>query len=221
MTGKVGVAISTTGTRPEMLERAVQAWTLEGVDVVQVHTDTFRHGVAWNKNRGILDLMNADVQHLFLADDDVYPLHRGSWEAYVQDPEPHLMLCWGKHRLLWRDQGYAEYKWPRGPLLYAHRSVVEAVGGMRTEFGAGGHEHVEWSRRIHQAGLTSRMFADLDRDPREWWHAEDMPLARETVRQFQARKRRNTTIKRTTADRRRVDGLWAELDGNTDYVDYR
>jgi hypothetical protein len=219
MTGKVGVAISTVGNRPELLERAVNAWISVGV-LPRLVTDHDRIGVAACKNAGIARLMDLGVEHLFLADDDVYPLNRQAWKAYVQDPEPHLMLCWGEHRLLWRDQGYAEFKWPRGVLLYAHRSVIETVGGMRTEFGTGGHEHVEWSRRIYDAGLTMRRYADLDRDPREFWHAEDMPRPGERPHEFANRKRRHTTIRRTFADKRRIAELWERYEGSMEFVPY-
>lgn len=214
----VGVGISTTGTRPAMLERAVDAWRHIGFDPLVI-VDSERAGVAHTKNRCLASLEG--LEHIFLADDDVYPLFLGSVTRYVTDPEPHLMLSWGSHRLLERKDGYATFRWPRGVLLYLHRSVVERVGGMRTEFGTGGHEHVEYSRRIHQAGLTRHMFADLDRNPREFWHAEDMPRPGETVRQFSARKRRHTTIKRTTADSKRIAELWDRYDGVTDYVDFR
>lgn len=203
-----------------MLERAEYAWGMAGM--MRIHTvyDTDREGVAVTKNRGLQELMDAGCEHLFLADDDVYPLHRGSWERYVSDPEPHLMLAWGSHRLLERKDGYATFRWPRGVMLYFHRSVIEAVGGYRTEYRVA-HEHADLSRRIHQAGLTRHMFADLDRNPREWWKAEDMARPGETVRQFAARKRRHTTIKRTAADSKRIAELWERYDGVTDYVDFR
>lgn len=220
MTGRVGVAISTTGTRPRMLERAEYAWGTAGM--MRIHTvyDTEREGVAVTKNRGLQELMDAECEHIFLADDDVYPLHRGSWERYVSDPEPHLMLSWGAHRLLERKDGYAVFSHPRGVMLYFHRSVIEAVGGYRTEF-PNFHEHVDLSRRIHQAGLTTHRFADIDRDPREFWYAEDMPKLGETRQMFAARKRRHSTIRRTSAQTRRATELWESLDGDTSFVEYR
>lgn len=225
MTGRVGVAISTTGARPEMLGRAHEAWAsvLPEGSLLGIVCDENRSGVAVTKNRCIDMLMRQDdpIEHLFLADDDMYPLSRESWERYVNAPAQHLMLCWGRHRLTSRQEGYAVYNWPRGVLLYARRPVIERVGGMREEFGAGGHEHVEWSRRIHQAGLTEHMFADLNHKAADWFHCEDAPRPGETAMQLSARKRRNTTIKRTAADKRRVAQLWRDLDGNTGYVEYR
>lgn len=224
MSGKVGVAISTTGTRTEMLNDAWHFWRKNGreIGIISVETDIEREGVAVTKNRGIAALMDAGCEHLFLADDDMYPLSAESWRRYVDQPIGHLSLCWGGHRRLESHvQGYSNWKWPRGVMLYLHRSMVEKYGGMREEYGPGGHEHVDLSRRIHQGGDTPYPYMDLEQDPRQWFHAEDMPRAGETVPQFAARKRRHTTIKRTSVDKRRVDRLWRELDGDTSYVEYR
>lgn len=214
------MAISTTGTRPEFLERAVAGWTEAGL-VPYVITDTLRDGVAATKNRGLAEMIREGHDHLFLADDDMHPLSRESWERYVSDPEPHLMLCWGGGRLIaHHDDGHSEWRWPRGVLLYATREAVELVGGMRTEYGTA-HEHADFSRRVHQAGLTRYMFQDIDQNPRDWFVAEDMPRPGERAHEVMARRRRITTIKRTAADKRRIAQLWRDLDGNTDFVPYR
>lgn len=217
--GKVGVAISTTGTRDAMLERAQDAWREAGLETVTVY-DVDRHGVARTKNRCLDLLMDSGREHLFLADDDMYPLRPESWQRYVEQDVPHLSLSWGGHRIVSHDGNYTRFLWPRGVMLYLHRSAVEEVGGMREEYGAGGHEHVDLSRRIHQAGLTPYPYMDLDQDVREWFHCEDQPRVGENARAFAARKRRMTTIKRTAADKRRIRELWARYDGDTSYVPY-
>lgn len=221
VTGRVGVAISTTGTRADMLAAAVDAWRGTGIEPL-VTPDLSRRGVASCKNFGIAELMHAGVEHIFLADDDMYPLQRFSWTRMVDDPALHLSLSWGKHRRKPEQTlpGYTEYTWPRGVLLYFHRSVIDKVGGYREDYGVA-HEHADISRRIFQAGLTERMFLDLDHDAAEWFHCEDAQRPGETIRQLQSRRRRITTIKRTAADVRRIQELWRKYDGNTDYVPYR
>lgn len=223
----VGVAISTTGTRPAALERAVAMWENAGLEPVVTY-DLERDGVAVTKNRGIAALMDSGVEHLFLADDDMHPLQRFSWTRYVDDPARHLSLSWGKRRskgtvVNARGQ-WSAWEWPRGVLLYAHRSVIEKVGGMRTEYGHGGHEHVDFSRRVFQAGLGpahADPFCDLVQDPRDWFHCEDWQRPGETPTQLQARRRRITTVKRTAADRKWIAELWAKYDGDTSFVEYR
>lgn len=39
--------------------------------------------------------------------------------------------------------------------------MIDTVGGMDTGYGAHGGEHVDWSQRIHDAGLTRWPFADV------------------------------------------------------------
>ena len=55
------------------------------------------------KNLGIAALMDAGCEHLFLADDDVWPIRNGWAELYMNHPEPHLMHCWGRDRFLHND----------------------------------------------------------------------------------------------------------------------
>lgn len=220
MSGRVGVAISTTGTRPRFLEKAEQSWDMAGLTPVTI-TDVERDGVSAVKNAGLAELMDAGCEHLFLADDDCGPLRRASWERYVTDPAVHLSLSWGEHRSLGNDgDGHSLWSHPRGVLLYFHRSVIERVGGYRTEY-PGMHEHVDLSRRVHLAGLTTHRFMDIQQDPREFFWAADMPRPDETRRQFASRKNRQTTIRRTFADRRRATDLWESLDGDTSFVEYR
>ena len=168
----IGVAIS-THARPRVLRRALAEWALHMPDVLVVTHDVHGDGVAATKNRGITALMDAGCQHIFLADDDCWPI-TDDWAApYVNDDSVHLMHCWGKSRLLSDDGHYTTWKHPRGVLLYAERRVIETVGGMRTEFGRWGGEHVEWSRRIHAAGLTTHRYADLSAARHGIWHALD------------------------------------------------
>jgi hypothetical protein len=218
---KVGVAISTTGDREDMLAVAEEAWDDAGIDLIHTTYDLDRAGVAATKNRGLAVLMEQGCTHLFLADDDMHPFSQESWERYVQQDVPHLSLSWGGHRIVHHDGTYTRFMWPRGVLLYATRDVVELVGGMRTEYGPGGHEHVEWSRRIHQSGLTPYPYMDLDQRVRNWFYCEDMPRPGERPMQLAARKRRHSTIKRTAADKRRIAELWIEHDWDTSFVEYR
>ena len=127
-------------------------------------------GIARAKNAGITALMDAGVDHLFLADDDTYPLAEEWWRPYVESPELHLMMLFKdvdrRKRLetpptVYEDDRHVAMSHPRGCLLYVHRSAVQRVGGMRPEFGTWGYEHVEYSARIHAAGLTTHRFQDV------------------------------------------------------------
>ena len=206
---KVGVAIS-THRRPVVLGRALAEWAKVLPDVLVVNHDVAGDGVAATKNRGIAALMDAGCDHLFLADDDMWPISPHWSHLYVEDDEPQLMHCWGGHRLMADDRQYTTWRWPRGVLLYAERRVIERVGGMRLEFGRWGGEHVEWSQRIHNAGLTKAQYADLTVARRGVWQCLDY-----------TRNHRSTM---SQADRKSAedgyDELFARFAGSTDFVEY-
>lgn len=173
MPGKIGVAITTVG-RPAVLAKSLAAWAqfLRNTDILVLIHDHNREGVATSKNRSIAALVDADVEHLFLADDDLFPISTKWWSLYSDSGANHLCYCWGKSRFegrLNRDgTDYTLWSWPRGCLLYVRRKVIERVGGMRTDFGVAGGEHVEFSRRIHNVGFTPHPFMDLT--ARGIWH---------------------------------------------------
>jgi len=192
-----------------------------------------RLGVAINKNTGLELLMdNTRVSHLFLCDDDTWPRSMAAIEEFTDMDIPHAMVCWGRHRRPTKRKvagvWHGEWTWPRGVLLYARRSVVECVGGMIESFGPGGHEHVEWSRRIHQAGLTPAMFPSparhvdrLGMGAADLWNCEDMAKPREPMGNLRLRRRNHTSIRRTADDWPHIEQIMAARDGNTDFVPFR
>lgn len=193
-----------------------------------------RLGVAVNKNTGIeLMMHNTKAEHLFLSDDDIFPLGVDALDLHTQHTLPHSMVCWGYHRLEWTSNGQAEWSWPRGSMLYVRRPVVDRVGGMIEAFGPGGHEHVEWSRRIHQAGLTPALYCSpvqyaYDDHRRgqtgmgaaNYWEAVDMPQDGEHIGNYNQRKQRITSVRREPEDYLLMEEIMRRRDGVTDFVPY-
>lgn len=184
--GRIGVAI-TTQNRRDILEQSIHNWKLhlppgsplvvvddasnnpvQDMDGVVVARHDSMKGIAASKNRCLAELMSLNMDHLLLADDDAWPIDSRWADIYVNDPMPHLMHCWGSKRHIRSDGRYSYWTHPRGVLLYVDRRVVDAVGGMRLEFGRWGGEHVEWSRRIHAAGFTPEPFMDTVRSTGLW-----------------------------------------------------
>ena len=187
----LGVAITTHNRRSTFLE-AVAHWRKHlPDDAVLVVVDdgstepvsdipgatVIRHpyakGIAMAKNRCIAELMDAGCNHLFLVDDDCYPVADDWWKPYLESPEHHLQYGWPNKgtrganatgwppRIEYADEQHAAYTFPRGVLQYATRQAIEAAGGMDTAHGAHGGEHVDWSRRIHATGLTTHAYMDV------------------------------------------------------------
>lgn len=195
-----------------------------------------RLGVAANKNTGIEHLMDAGVQHLFLADDDIWPKYSYSLTKHTDLSRllPHSLVCWGGNRLMKPERGqrYAEWNWPRGVMLYATRAVIEQVGGMDERFGLGGHEHAEWSRRIHQHGLTPAEYVSpasyaergangtIGYRADALWHCEDMRQRGQSLPQLGAHRQRITTIQRSKDDQLRIGQVMASRDGDTSFVPF-
>lgn len=129
-------------------------------------------GIARAKNK-CLDLLVAGPDapdHIFLFDDDTYPVADEWWKPYVESPEPHLMYQFldlaGRNKLhdvaeLYRDSEHFALSGPRGVMLYVERRVLDVVGGMDPIYRSFGYEHGDWSNRIHHAGLTSWRYADV------------------------------------------------------------
>lgn len=199
---------------------------------------TGRLGVATNKNTGLELLMaDPDVEHLFLSDDDTWPLYPQSLHKHtnlVDDGISHSMVCWGKHRLTHTmtdaekvAYNHAVWTWPRGVMLYQHRSVVETVGGMVEAFGPGGHEHAEYSQRIRNAGLTPAPFLSpasyATRDATGaavLWHCEDMRRPGERPMVHKRRREALTSIQRGGADWAQIDKMMHRMEGSSRFMPY-
>ena len=183
----IGIAVSTynrPGVLAKTLEKIIEftpgayivviddaspepATVPEGIHLIRNEKNS---GIAVSKNKGIEALMDEGCTHLFLFDDDAFPLVEDWWVPYVESPEPHLMYMFedlaGANKLrdvkvLYDDGVHRSFTGPRGVMLYAHRSVIDAVGGMDLIYGRWGYEHGDWSNRIHHAGLTTWRFADI------------------------------------------------------------
>lgn len=192
-----------------------------------------RLGVAANKNTGLEILMGkTETERIWLSDDDAWPLSPASLVSHYNLDLPHSMVCWGRNRKsapVLRDDApdYASWQWPRGSVLYVERDVVGAVGGMVEEFGHGGHEHVEWSNRIHNAGFTPVRYPsplshteDHNLGAGRLWHCEDMQEPGEPLASLISRRRHLTTVRRSHNDKVRQDLLMSKMRGSTAFIPF-
>lgn len=223
MSPTIGVAI-TTRNRSDIRVQCLEGWRTHlpsGVILALVDDAsnppavgaTFRFnanvGVAAAKNKCFEILMDAGVDHLFLADDDVWPAVSEWWESYVSSPVPHLQHLWKGDAIEGRD-GWIARNRPQGPMMYAERRVIERIGGMRTEFGLWGSEHGEWSRRTVAAGLNPHPYIDVV-GSRELWHCLDRDHLGYSTLPPEERERR---IRANSALRKKFQGT-------SDFVEYR
>ncbi|QRU52037.1 glycosyltransferase family 2 protein [Klebsiella oxytoca] len=185
---KVGIAI-TTHQRPEVLKRAmdqhmkhlpagalvvvVDDGSNPAVDVpcnVQLLRQNTSLGIVAAKNASLNALMDAGCEHLFLWDDDAWPVADNWHIPYIESAESHLAYQFldlaGRNKLndlavLYCDDKHIAYTGQRGVMLYYHRSAIERVGGFDPVYGRGMYEHSDLALRIHNAGMTTWAFADV------------------------------------------------------------
>ena len=185
---RIGIAI-TTHNRADVLSRALDhhlkhlpasalvvviddgsapaASVPDGVKLIRHDTS---QGIVASKNASLTVLMDAGCEHLFLWDDDAWPIADSWWLPYIESPEPHLAYQFldlaGPRKLndlavLYRDGQHVAYTGQRGVMLYYHRSAIKRVGGFDPVYGRGMYEHSDLALRIHNAGLTTWAYADV------------------------------------------------------------
>lgn len=231
----IAVAV-TTRNRPQVLADTLAAFAThsphlpvivvdDGSDPPATVTHPTHHlvrhptalGIPAAKNRCLAELDRVGAHDLFLFDDDTRPVTPDWYRPYVESPEPHLQHSWlrfdnnkpvARMHPVHTSGDLVAYTWSMGCMLYLTRDVLHRVGGMRPEFGPGMHEHVEWSRRIHAAGLTT-------------FTHQDVPNSHQLIWAGDRGKAVNSTL---TADRttllNRNERLLGEFDGTTDYQPY-
>ncbi|EMP4131978.1 glycosyltransferase family 2 protein [Salmonella enterica] len=184
----IGIAI-TTHNRPEVLKRAIEQHMKHlpsGALVVVIddgsnpaavvpdNVNLVRHdqscGIVASKNASLTALVDAGCEHLFLWDDDAWPIADNWHLPYIESPEPHLAYQFldlaGPRKIndmtvLYRDDKHIAYTGQRGVMLYYHRSAIDKVGGFDPVYGRGMYEHPDLALRIHNAGLSTWAFADV------------------------------------------------------------
>lgn len=120
---------------------------------------TERVGIPRIKNKCLELAMQTDAEHIFLIDDDTWPTHSEAFSRYIESPFLHL--CYTFLPAYSKIQGHKIHGLGNGCCMYLHRSVIDKVGGFDTAYQLGKYEHVELSRRIHNAGLTPYKFIDV------------------------------------------------------------
>lgn len=169
----IGIAI-TTYNRKELLNTTLEKIKIFAPDnaiVILVddgsrspHPDTTYHfkenqGTPVAKNKCLELLYNAGCNHIFLFDNDCYPIKFGWEKPYIESPEPHLNYTF-KYKYEIKNN-HKIHNNPNGCMIYIRRNVLEVVGGFDTEYKKYGYFHGDFSNRVYNTGLTSAPFIDV------------------------------------------------------------
>lgn len=117
-----------------------------------------RSGISRVKNKCLQLCYESGSDHVFLFDDDTYPLCNDWWKPYVEPELHHAMYNFGPGIKL-TDKLKRHYN-PNGCMLYFDRHCIEKVGGVDTNY-PNKYEHTDLSRRIFNNALTPAPFIDV------------------------------------------------------------
>ena len=194
MSNKIAIVISTRN-REKVFKESYKGWlnhlpknaTLMVVDDASDEpyhnaTHRFNHnvGISKTKNKCIELAYKSGAEHVFLVDDDIYPIVKEWYKPYINSKKNHLCMIFSHfadggsngNKLIKNEDGISYYENPCGVLLYFRRKVFDIVGGMDTAYGMWGYEHVDLSQRIFNAGLIDHPFMDVA-DSHKLFYAHD------------------------------------------------
>lgn len=178
---RIGVGV-TTYNRPECLKKCLGQIKLHTLtngstiyDEVKIHvsedTDQDRKGVAARKNECLRALKDCD--HIFLLDDDTYPIQDRWIENFVNSEYKHLLYLTSQHRpFIHCGDGSTIYLDCGGVFMYMAKECVDKIGAFNEEFKIWGYEHAEYSKRIALATGEHYMYRSLD-NTSEFIYAHD------------------------------------------------
>lgn len=222
-TSNIGIAIS-THNRHDVISRALDhqlkflpagalvvviddgsAKPVTAPEGVRVIRHDVSRGIVAAKNASLEALIYAGCEHIFLWDDDAWPIADGWERPYIESPEPHLAYQFQDFAtgqklndiaVLYRDDRHVAYTGQRGVMLYYHRSAIERVGGFDPIYQRGMYEHSDLALRIHNAGLTSWAFADVVESDKLIYSLDEHQAVERSVPKpdREAQVKRNVTI---------------------------
>lgn len=171
----------TTRNRPDELERVLIEVTKyvnerdiiivdDASDIEYCRSDyrfENRAGIPRSKNKCLEIFMRTNAGHLFLLDDDVWPLIENAFKSYIESPYDHL--CYTFLPPNGTLPGHKTHVLGNGCMLYLSRKCIDTVGGLSVEFGLGKYEHSLYSRQVHKSGLIPHPFIDVIGSDKLWY----------------------------------------------------
>lgn len=153
---KYGVGVITVGRRP------IRDYLLPDDCKFVIVEDTDRCGVAWARNQVLQQL--DDCEHIFLFDDDCWPVMRG-WAEYWAGQCSVALVCYSALPEAFKSRfdydstmrlASDTLAWDGGigAAVYQHRSALEVIGGYNEKLHGYGFEDAGRADRAHRAGLT-------------------------------------------------------------------
>lgn len=155
--GKIGIGVITMGVRD--IHPNIPGLCVPDA-VIRIQTDHERVGPAITRNRCLKYLMEQGCEHIFMFDDDCYPLMKG-WESYFIDTAHSVGVHFlglpnaFESKLLSHRGEFAKWDSIVGCFSYQTRKLMEVVGYYNTAYTRYGSEDVGRNWRVQQSGLVA------------------------------------------------------------------
>ena len=145
---QIGIGI-TTCDRPELLKKCLSKINKHTKEfTIYVADDSNRYeGVAYGKNECLRALSTCD--HVFLFDDDCYPIKDGWVDFFINSGQEHLLFLNYTHNYYKTlESNVRLYKDCGGVFMYMNREGLKKGGWFNENYGVWGFEHAEYSCKI-------------------------------------------------------------------------
>lgn len=156
---EIGVGITTTDKRPKhrgKWQKLIGETAM--FDGMKIHFTHNAESVSEGKNNCLRALQECD--HIFLFDDDTYPLQSGWAEWFINHSKTsgnqHFSYLREVHqiRLLKTVGEIGVYNNSAGCMMYITKLGLEKIGAFDTKYSKYGFEHVNYSERCYQGGVS-------------------------------------------------------------------
>lgn len=138
--------------------------------------------IAKAKNECLYNLRDCD--HIFLFDEDCFPIKDGWVEFFINTLQSHLLYLTQRHnlRVIIGDEGGLIYNDCGGCFMYIRKDAFEKVGYFNSEYKQYGYEHAAYSKRIYPnlngyvswAGIDQYLYS-LDYQGEGDWGVKHVP----------------------------------------------
>jgi hypothetical protein len=102
-----------------------------------------------------------DCEHIFLFDDDCFPIAKDWHVPFIESGLNHLLYMKPHHGISSNKGVYTVFTECSGVFMYLTKEVVDKVGYFGN-YGRYGFEHAGYTHRIYKAGLTPSKYMTLN-----------------------------------------------------------
>ena len=155
---KIGIGI-TTFNRPDIFKLCLEQVTKYLPENSKVYIAKDVPNISKAKNECLEALK--DCEHIFLFDDDCFPIAKDWHLPFIAAGLKHLLYMKPHHGISSNKGVYTVFTECSGVFMYLTKEVIEKVGYFGN-YGRYGFEHAGYTHRIYKAGLIPSKYMTLN-----------------------------------------------------------